>query len=195
MVFTGSVPKSCPQPGVLPPRVSSACRSHSPHYPPQPCPAACLTCPVPGCQEPLHLGHGYECRGRPLAPATQELLSQSRPRALSFPRPCCLQLQQGEEATRNWLFESAPQPIVLAPAPLPSLGKDSGGTVALHSPSHIHPPSRQVTQECTSLHMHPSCSTWRRMLEPGQAGLPELDRITEPKHPPAVAGAPFESGG
>lgn len=79
------MPSSCPQPGVLPCRVSSACRSHRPHCPPQPCPAACLTCPVPGCQEPLHLGHGCERRRRPLAPATQELLPQTRPRALSFP--------------------------------------------------------------------------------------------------------------
>lgn len=85
MASRGSAPKSCPQPGVLPCRVSSACRSHHPHCPPQPCPAACLTCPLPGCQEPLHLGHGCGRRGSPLALPTQELLPQTKPRALSFP--------------------------------------------------------------------------------------------------------------
>lgn len=67
--------------------------------------------------------------------------------------------------------------------------------MALHSLSHIHPPSQRVTQGCTSLFVHPCCSTWRGMLLPGQAGLPELDRVTEPTHPPAVAGAPSESAG
>lgn len=67
--------------------------------------------------------------------------------------------------------------------------------MALHSPSHIHPSSRRVAQECTSLHVCPSCSSWSGTLEPGQAGLPGLDRVMEQKYPPAVAAAPSENGG
>lgn len=83
--------------------------------------------------------------GRLLAPAPGSPCFEERPRREgSFPRLRPAPARGGEEATRNWLFESAPQPIVPAPAPLPSLpparGRDGGGAVGLRSPSSVHPP-------------------------------------------------------
>ena len=136
---------------------------------------------------------------------------KNRPREVSFlhlPRPQPAPARGGgEEATRNWLFESAPRPIVPAPAPLPSLppapGRDGGGAVGLRSPSSVHPPCRRFAwgsckggraKGLVPLSVHPCCGARRgdgvlgAMVRTGWAP-PRLSRVMEPKHPPATAGA------
>lgn len=145
---------------------------------------------------------------RVLAPAAREPLLQNQAGRSEFPPPspsAAGSSPRGEEATRNWLFESAPQPIVPVPAPLPSLppapGRDGGGAAVLHSPSSGRPPHRPLARESSnsggsgwrgSSHSPyipaavpgegtGSWGTWQ-----GQAGLPQAEQShgarTSPSH-------------
>lgn len=175
---------------------------------------ACLTSAVPGHQEPLRLGHGWGTGNRTLAPAAREPSLQKQAerseekRAPSAFLPTASSSLGGEEATRNWLFESAPQPIV-RPRPLflpchgPGEGRRRGHgsaqpVLCTARPLRTHGsrggPAKVAGQgggACLSLFVHPCCSAGQGPGGHGKDKLcsPQLSRVMELKHHPVMARA------
>lgn len=154
------MPDSSPRPGLLPCRASGARKLHRPRCPlllegaappPAPAHAACLTSPVPGCQEPLCLGHGCGRRWEAARSCAREpLLRKEAEERSELPPPSASSSPGGGGGERKrpgtgCLSQrhnplSRPRPLFL-PCHRPGGGMAEGPWVCAAHPPSTHPDS------------------------------------------------------